>query len=88
MLMQENILHIKATYPGGFGLTNQEFTGQINMQCGYKDLSTTRLLDIANYAVAYPDKGAPDIKCQKCIQVTNRRLDELGWAKENNVKRF
>ena len=88
ILMQENIRHIKETCPGGSHLTNHAFQRQINKGCGYEDLPITRLLDIANYAVAHPEKGAPPVKCDRCIQVTNSRLDKLAWSRQNRVGRF
>jgi hypothetical protein len=77
LLMQENIRHIKETHPVGSCMTSEELSRQIIMQCGYDDLPITRLLDMANYAVGHPEMAAPAIKCQRCIEMTNRRLDDL-----------
>lgn len=88
ILMQENIHHIKEISPWGSSVTNQELFRRINGQVGEKDLPITRLLDMANYAVAHPEKGAPTIKCHRCMQITNRKLDELEWSRENKVGRY
>lgn len=77
ILMQETFCHIKETHPAGSNITNRDLIRQINEQFGYADLSTTRLLDIANYAVGHPEKWAPNIKCKRCCERANARLDGL-----------
>jgi hypothetical protein len=73
VLMQENIRHIRATYPG----STSQFVNNLNTECGYTGLPMTRLLDIANYAVGHPEKGAPHIKCEQCCEKANQRLRQL-----------
>lgn len=77
VLMQENARHIKQTDPAESNVTWADFLGRINQQCGYKGLSMARLLDIANYAVGHPKRGAPKIKCDTCCESANRILDQL-----------
>lgn len=77
LLMQESIFHIKETHPMGSRTGYQGLFEEINERCGYRGLPMTRLLDIANYAVGNPAKGAPNIECRRCKERTNHRLDEL-----------
>ena len=77
ILMQENISHMKETCPGGSVMSNQKLLQQINRQCGEKDLSITRLLDMANYAISR--EKVTYQKCHKCIESTKSRMEALEW---------
>jgi hypothetical protein len=77
VLMQENARHIKETGPAGSNVSWEGFLSHINAQCGYKALTMTRLLDIANYAVGHPEKQAPNIRCKRCCEGANARIPGL-----------
>jgi len=82
VLMQENARHIRATDPTGLNLNWGNLVAQINAQCGYNGLSMARLLDIANHAVGYPARGAPNIRCVECCERANITLSNL----ESHIK--
>jgi len=77
VLMQENIAHIRATHAKGSSITNSQFVRDVNVVCGYRNLPMARLLDIANYSVGHPERGAPNIKCKRCCETTNVKLGQL-----------
>lgn len=91
LLMNENIGHIRETYADGLNLTYEQLFERINKDLGHANLPITRLLDIANFAVGEPHReledvrkgkthlprGAPDAKCQRCLERTNSRLGRL-----------
>jgi len=77
VLMQENVRHLRETHQKGSSMSNAEFVREINEQSGYRNLSMTRLLDIANYAVGHTKKGAPSVKCKLCYERANIKLGQL-----------
>lgn len=80
MLMQENIRHIRETNPKGTDVTNEELAKQINEECGCKNLTIPRLVDMANFAVSQEKSGIG--KCIRCVETTNRALERVEWHDE------
>jgi hypothetical protein len=85
LLMHEYIQHIRATSPGGAGLTYPGLFQLVNQHCGYAaaPLPITRLLDIANYAVSAQGRGMAvppalnGARCRECCERAQVRLRGL-----------
>ncbi len=84
VLMQENTRHLKETHPSGSGIADVQLAHGINVQCGCTGLPMTRLLDLANFAVARLGVS----RCSACVQAANVKLDSLEWSQQNRVGQF